>query len=145
MGRDGEAWARDRFFHGGHTSDAAVAGWLPMEFDGTDDDPVYAEGRFFSAECKPDGGYRVPLSPGRYRLTLHFAENYFSGPGRRVFDVLAEGETVIESHDTFHEVGFASAHARTVELEVLDGLLELGFRWRSNNPRIVGLEIAPLD
>ena len=79
-----------------------------------------------------------------YRVTIHFCENYHARRGARVFDVRLQGETVIESLDVFAAVGFATPDVRSFEIEVADGLLELEFGRRVENPRIAAIEIESM-
>jgi Malectin domain len=59
--------------------------------------------------------YRIPLAPGKYRLTLHFAETYFGTPqttypavGSRSFNVFANGTALLRSFDIAKAAGGAN-------------------------------------
>ena len=64
-----------------------------------------------------------------YRVRLHFAEPDNASPGKRVFDVLIEGEKVLENFDVFKEAGGRNRSlVRTFEdVEVDDGKVTLAF------------------
>ena len=113
----------------------------------TDNDEVYLSGRFFSELASGDVAYRVPLPPGRYRVTLHFAEVYglTRVPGTRVFDVLLEGEAVLENYDMRAEAGFATADFYSFPVDVEDGILEIGFVRRVENPKFSAIEIERVE
>jgi hypothetical protein len=56
--------------------------------------------------------YSIPVSPGRYRLTLYFAETWFGpdkpghgGSGSRVFDILCNGVVLARGFDVYREAG----------------------------------------
>ena len=56
--------------------------------------------------------YHIPLAPGKYRLTLHFAETYFGTPSaavsrneHRLFDVYANGVALVRKLDILKEAG----------------------------------------
>ena len=56
--------------------------------------------------------YHIPLAPGKYRLTLHFAETWFGtpesnepGPGSRKFNVFANGAALLQDFDIAKEAG----------------------------------------
>ena len=56
--------------------------------------------------------YHLPLAPGKYRLTLHFAETWFGTPSaatglpeHRLFDVYANGVALLRKFDLLHEAG----------------------------------------
>jgi serine/threonine-protein kinase len=135
------AWERDRFFDGGGCSVAAEGGWLISDILGTDHAPLYAANRNFDWAVAGTSGYRIPLPPGRYRVTLHFAEIWTSQSGVRVFNVLIEGKTVIADYDLVREVGFARADVKRFDVEVADGLLDIDFTSRHNRPMISAIEI----
>jgi hypothetical protein len=59
--------------------------------------------------------YRIPLAPGKYRLSLHFAETYFGTPqttlpavGSRSFNVFANGMALLRNFDIAKEAGGAN-------------------------------------
>lgn len=71
------------------------------------------------------------LPDGIYDLTFYFAEPHGAAPGERVFDVLAQGKTVISSLDVSlsRSSSAPSALKRTVTgVEVSDGTLRLQLR-----------------
>ncbi len=87
----------------------------------TVDDVLYQSHRF-AVSYKFD----VP-QPGTYQVELRFAEitTFYWQAGRRVFDVLAEGQLEIDNLDVYAEVGPNSALVRTLEVEVTDGRLDI--------------------
>jgi hypothetical protein len=136
-----QPWERDRFFSGGLCSGPVTGGWLTSDIDGTLDAPLYAAERFFYPAAAGLPGYRIPVPPGGYRVTLHFAEIFTSEIGRRVFDVHIEGKTVIADYDLVRAVGFARPDAQRFEVEVADGLLDIEFAHKHENPKISAIEI----
>jgi hypothetical protein len=141
----GVLWERDRFFTGGSIADAQTAGWLTTAIEDTDDDALYAEGRFFQPDDPQPAGYRIPAPGGCYAIALHFSDTYYAKPGQRVFDVIIEGITVLEAFDLAKAVGFARADARRFETAVTDGMLDITFRNRIENPRVCAIEIERLE
>ena len=94
----GQVWMPDQYFLGGRRSSRKTA------MEGTSDPELYIAQRFghFS--------YSVPVAEGgRYAITLHFAETYFSTPesvggvGSRVFDVYCNGTTLLKDFDILKE------------------------------------------
>lgn len=71
------------------------------------------------------------LPDGTYTVELGFAELTGLGPDRRVFDVMAEGETVYPSVDISLLAGPYAALTKTVTVTVDDGQLNLRFVGRS--------------
>jgi len=94
------SFVADEFYNGGGTSTstspvnvAGVTNAAPMN--------VYLTQR--------DGtvNYTIPgLAAGaQYTVLLHFAETYFSAPGKRVFNVAINGTTVLSDLDIYAQVG----------------------------------------
>jgi len=99
---DGCEWLPDRYFKGGRI----VA--RPGPVAGAHEPQLYQYERFGNFS------YAIPVAPGRYTLTLRFAERFFGpsnpnplgkGPGSRVFHVFCNGEALIKNFDIFKEAG----------------------------------------
>jgi len=103
----------------------------------TDDDALYQTFRSGVA------AYRVPVrAAGLVRVGLHLVEPAFQAPGRRVFDVTAEGRAVLERVDVFADVGRNAADVRTFDVAVRDGVLDLGFRAWEGVPLVAAISVA---
>ena len=97
--------------------------------------------------------YDLPLENGDYTVKLHFAEIYWGaigtgGAGRRIFDVLLEGERVLDDYDIIAEVGTLTAVVKTYAVTVADGRFDLRLDARSqvggaNQPTLSAIEIIP--
>lgn len=88
--------------------------------------------------------YTLPgLTPGAsHQLRLHFNESWASATGRRVFDVLANGTTILPAYDVFQAAG--GMHRAKVETVYItadaNGQITLSFRAIVNHPMISGIE-----
>ncbi len=72
--------------------------------------------------------YKVRLIDGIYRVKMMFCENYYEGPGKRVFDVYVEGDRVVQDLDIYALVGRYSAYDLLLEdITVTDGILDIYF------------------
>jgi len=102
-------WESDRYFSGGQ---------LALRSDpvrGAEDPEIYRGERFGNLT------YSIPVPPGRYGVTLHFAETWFGpdkpgkgGVGNRVFDVLCSGVALLRNFDIYKEArGSDRAISRT--------------------------------
>jgi len=110
--RAGNIWSPDRYFRGGqlalHLSRGPVSG--------TPDPSLYSGERFGNFT------YAIPVPPGKYKVTLRFAETYWGvqntypnmpdqngspvgGAGSRIFDVECNGTTLLKNFDIFKEAG----------------------------------------
>jgi hypothetical protein len=123
----GVAWLSDRYFAGGTQLQRALASV------GTDRPRLYQWERYgrFS--------YYLPVVEGKtYSIRLYFSEGYFGrdklvsgGPGSRVFDVFANGRTLLKNFDILSEA--SPGHDPVVKtfsgIEPLnDGVIEVEFQ-----------------
>jgi len=96
--KQGRVWEPDQYSRGGQLV-------LRNEPVGNTDDP-----ELFHGERYGNLKYVIPVPPGRYGLTLYFAEAWFGpgtpargGPGSRVFDILSNGIALRRNFDLFKE------------------------------------------
>lgn len=137
--RSGLTWHADDYFLNGR----GIA--RPSMVPGKDDPQIY--------ECERYGNfsYAIPVSQGRYRLTLHFAESYWGpnapgggGPGTRIFNVYCNGVALLSNFDMLKE-----ASPRTQIVKVFDNLqpnaqgkLLLSFVPVNNYANISAIEVS---
>ncbi len=139
----GHTWLADRFFEGGGKPGAPFRQFIAR----TSDPLLYQSGRTGLT------GYNIPLKPGNYEMKLHFVEPIY-GPGletgggenSRVFDVLANGKTLIDCLDIVSDAGgpqIADVRVFKDMQPAPDGSLHLGFHARREQPLINAIEIEP--
>jgi len=89
----------------------------------------------------PELSWEFPVTPGRYRVNLYFAEIWSGAQsdGARVFDVSVEDET-LTNVDVYSMVGSNTALVKTLEVDS-DDMLNIDFERINNNPAIKGIEI----
>jgi hypothetical protein len=134
----GITWGRDRFFDRGSRPGMQYSGAIA----GTEDDPLLQSHRWFPGG-EETTGYGVPLPPGRYAVTLYFAEiqpRGFGPWGPRVFDVVVEGAVARQDYEPL-AAGFATADAWTTNCQVDDGMLDIRFAPRQGSPMVSALSI----
>lgn len=101
--RAGQLWASDRFYSGGRLSH------FGNPTRNTTDPELFSDEHFGNFT------YKVPVAPGRYSVTLYFSENYHTvwdhdvGPGARLFNVYANGVTLLRGFDIFREAHGANS------------------------------------
>ena len=78
--------------------------------------------------------YNIALPNGTYTVILHFAEIYWGatgggtgGAGSRVFDVSIENTLVLDNYDIIADVGSETPVAKSFEISLTDGQLNLHF------------------
>ncbi|GMW02599.1 MAG: hypothetical protein AMXMBFR84_37350 [Candidatus Hydrogenedentota bacterium] len=134
---NGNVWVADTgYFNTGssYSTTAAIAG--------TTMDPLYQTERW-DGPTGQEMQYNFTVSPGTYAVTLHFAEIY-SGvafQGGRVFDVLAEGNVVLNDFDIFAKAGFETATTETFTVAATDGQLNIQFVHGTENPKVSAIEV----
>jgi len=94
-------------------------------------------------------GYRLPVPPGQYIVRLHFAEGFeaYIEPGRRVFDILLNGEVVWERFDPYVASGgmYRGSLMDIRGAEPVNGALTLEFRSHVGAPAICGIEVFQVE
>jgi hypothetical protein len=107
---------------------------------GTDVDSLYQT--YLSAAA--DGAetrYEIPVTNGNYQVRMHFIENYFTGPGLRVFNINIENQQVLTNFDIFNEVGYRTALVKDFNATVTDGVLTIKFNPTLNRVALAALEL----
>jgi hypothetical protein len=107
---DGKNWSSDSFYFGG------TLAFHNQAVLSSRDETLYRGERYGNF------AYHVPLAPGKYRVTLHFAETWFGTPqsnepgaGSRRFDVYANGAALLQDFDIAKEAGVNHEIAKVFE------------------------------
>ncbi len=99
--QDGINFAADTAFgNGGIYTDGLYDPDQPL-FDGS----IYETERYGGPSAPAPLGYSIQVDPGSYSVELHFAEIFQTEPGARVFDVMVEGQLVLDDFDILAETG----------------------------------------
>ena len=134
----GAHWSGDRCFRSGL---AAYLEEIASERYPMDEPALYHTERWFRESADPVPAYRIPLTPGTYRVTLHFVEGAEKPPEGRAFGILLEGKEVDPSCVAL-SVGFGVPLVKTFTVPVEDGFLDIAFKRKQKNPEVVGIEVA---
>jgi hypothetical protein len=120
----GDTWAADRAFAAGSYGYLGQSSTQNTRkpISGTLDDRLYQDLRQRMTEYRFDG-----LPNGVYEVDLRFAEIARTNPGRHLFDVIIEGNTVLPAHDIAAEVGSFAADDHVFYVVVTDGQLNIRF------------------
>lgn len=95
----------------------------------------------YQSERYGDFSYDVPVEDGTYRVTVKLAETYWNNPGQRVFDVLLEGDRVVNDIDIYERVGHDHALVLDFTVTVTDGTLDADFVTETDNAKLSALRI----
>jgi hypothetical protein len=97
--------------------------------------------------------YAIPVAPGRYTVTLRFAERYFGaansvggGAGSRIFHVFCNGESMLKNLDVFKEAGGSGRALEKTFTGVApneQGHILLEFKPVENYAMIYAIEVIP--
>jgi hypothetical protein len=99
---EGHVWAADEFVIGGHLVERNSSVLNTRQRN------------LFEGERFGNFAYHLPVAPGRYRLTLHFAETYFGSglpnsppykDGSRLFNVFVNGVAILRNFDIGEAAG----------------------------------------
>lgn len=116
--------------------DGAASAYPLVAISGTTEDSLYLFEHYGAVKY----AFRVPN--GTYSLFLMFAENFLTASNSRIFDVYVENNRVIENLDIYNVVGQNAAHQVFFSnVLVTDGLLEIHFAGKVNEPVINGIAI----
>ena len=137
----GNRWSADRFYEDGETFTEAQH-------------PVFCtrDPKIYRSRREGIFRYNIPLKPGSYELRLYFAETLYGesniasgGESTRIFQVRANGRTILESLDVISDVGPNSADIRVIKdiSPDRDGLLHLSFEGATNIAFLNAIEITP--
>ena len=121
----GRYWQADKPYEAGswgHLGDSTVYE-TSREILGTNDGCLYQTLRFAYGSF----GYQFDVPNGVYEVELHFAEVWHRSAGNRAFDVIIEGQTVLDDYDVFAVAGWCQAVTVTHPVTVSDGQLNLIF------------------
>jgi hypothetical protein len=143
MDSDGRLWAADEYSLGGtlvfrHNQVANAA-----------------EEDLYQGEHFGNFSYHIPLAPGKYRLTLHFAETWFGMPesrqpalNSRVFNVFANGTALLRDFQIAKDAGGANRSVVKV-FENLEpnaqGILRLEFVPVRNYAEVNAIEVVEMN
>jgi len=140
----GKTWSPDTGFANGV---AENGGSPPPSIANTENDTLYQTYRGKATTLN----YNLPISkPQKVDLYLHFAELYWGvkadgGRGSRVFDVTAEGTTVLNDFDIAAAAGGPQRFVqRAIKgVSVTDGTLDLDFIASKDYPAISAISVLP--
>ena len=84
--------------------------------------------------------YRIPATPGSHTVILTFVEPALH-PGDRVFNVLANGQTVVSNLDVAAAKGTLTAYHQRFEVPAKDGIVILEFRPIKGDAIVSAIEV----
>lgn len=137
---DGRLWAADEYVSGGALVCRPGSVLNPPEK------------ALYQGERYGNFSYRIPLAPGKYRLTLHFAETWFGTPASRYadvnsrcFDVYANGVSLLRNYRVAQDAGGPDRSVTKVFRNVepnAQGLLLLNFVPVKNYAEVNAIEVV---
>ena len=106
-------------------------------------DELFATERYSTAANPDNMQWNFPVDNGDYVVRLVFAEVWTGAqqPGTRVFDVVVEGDLVLEDFDQTVAYGWNTAGVEVIPVTVTDGNLNINFIKDAQNPNIKAIEI----
>jgi hypothetical protein len=100
------------------------------------DNPIYKSERngIFS--------YNFTVNNGSHTVTLKFAELRYRVQGRRIFNVVINGNTVISNLDLVKVAGYGVPYDRSFTVDVTDQQIKIDFIPLVNKAKVNGIEIT---
>ncbi|HLP16898.1 MAG TPA: family 16 glycosylhydrolase [Bacteroidota bacterium] len=90
--------------------------------------------------------YRVRVPNGTYAVFLLMSENYYSDPGKRLFDVAVQDVVVENNLDLFAKVGRGIQYQKVVpNVKVTEGLIDIHFLWKLDFAVLNGIHIVQIS
>ena len=86
-------------------------------------------------------GYLFKVPPGKYSITLSFAEPQFEAAGKRMFSVKLQGRIVLAHLDVFARAGRLTAFDSTHDIQAPDGRVRIDFVEGKSTPCISAIVI----
>jgi len=127
----GQLWSADSAYTGGSVFSTSV-----LALNATD--PV-----LYQSQRVGGMQYRFTVPNGGYTLKLKFAENDGDPTGKRVFDVVVNGATVLSRFDIVKQAnGAFRAVDRSFPVNVTNGAISISFISAFNNAKISATEIT---
>jgi hypothetical protein len=135
----GVLWEGDRYYRGG----TAVARFRTI--------PGASDPNLFAGERYGDFQYAIPVAEGSYRVVLRFTEGWYGtqaappGRGRRVFDVILNGRTLLDDFDILAETTDSDRPLVKTFHGVrpnASGMIHMEFKPTKNNATICAIEIV---
>ena len=145
----GSLWKPDSGLFTPSTAPAEGASTQPQEIANTSDDPIYRTYRGNVGAVAQDQrtlSYALPTgSATKVDLRLHVAERAVNNtaPGKRLFDISAEGALLVDNFDIFARAG-GQNKAFVLALNnitVVGGVLNLALKADVDYPSIAGIEV----
>ncbi len=156
----GEVWGRDRFYVGGTlaSSDQSERATVRLlgPTGGEVAEAIHRNERSFANGTLRLPGYRIPVPPGRYRVTLHCVGHPTDPQQQQAFAVLLEGKTVLERFEPggwqrsvarllpASASRFATVEKKRIEVAVRDGFLDVELALYTSTAALAAIEVAPL-
>ncbi len=131
---DGQLWSADTGYVGG----ATISPTPPVSVADSVDDRLYSDRRYSGAQFR----YDVPTVDGEYVLQLNFVEASYNVAGKRLFNVVAEGQQILTGFDIYAAGGYRAAVVREFVVTVTGGALNLNFIAIQGNAIISAIKLT---
>ncbi len=128
---NGLIWKTDNSFSGGYTYSTTHS------IAGTSTPNLYQSERFGNFN------YNLAVAPGNYKVTLKFAEIYWTQAGKRVFNVSINNNPVLSNFDILKETSPNTAIDKTYNVTVTGNSLNIAFTTVTDNAKISSIQVVP--
>ena len=128
-------WTADQYFSSGgnlYSTTNPIAN--------TTEDAIYQTERWGNVT------YRIPVTAGKYRVNLHFAEIWWTAANLRLFNVSVESQFTKTNIDLFKDYGQFNAGVIVADnIQVNDGFIDVVLTGVKDNAKISGISVDKYD
>jgi C1A family cysteine protease len=104
--------------------------------------PLNFENPIYQSERNGTFSYNFTVNNGSQTVTLKFAELRYRVPGRRIFNVIINGNTVISNLDLVKAAGYGIPYDRSFTVNVTNQQIKIDFIPVVNKAKVNGIEIT---
>ena len=133
----GQPWSENSLFGNLDGAVSTVPG--NTNITNTDTPQLYHTGRYKIVT------YKIRVPNGVYNLKLKTAETYYNELGKRIFDIIVEGEKVVDDLDIYAEVGKNAAYVIETQVTVNDGIIDIYLPAEIDNSTLNGIELDQIS
>jgi len=128
----GNVWSADYGFGAGSCDNSTTS------IGGTTAQALYQNQRWSNDALT----YQIPVANGTYTVNLKFAELYFTSAGQRVFNIVINGQTVVNGFDMVAAAGGAGkAIDKSFQVSVTGGVITITLNPSVQQPAINAIEL----
>jgi Malectin domain len=136
----GNSWMADKTYAYGTNGPWSVCPTLGTSIKNTELDNIYCSERYFLN----NGGYKIPVSKGTYKVELLFTEITYNIPTIRIFNISVQGTVIEVNLDLTKTFGYLTAGNITTNVVIpgTTGTIDIFLKASKENPKLNGIVLT---